>query len=156
LLNNAGILPKSAIIRDALREVLSTNVIGAVSTTEAFLPLLKKSAEPRLIFVSSSMGSITHASNPESPYYKGKASEYRSSKAALNMLMVQYSKNLPGFKVFGADPGLVATNFMDADAVRARGAVEPDIGGKTIAEVVLGKRDKDVGKVCGRYGVSEW
>ena len=157
LVNNAGILAKQLTDpREAIRAILETNVIGAVSTTEAFLPLLRKASAPRLVFVSSSMGSITHAATKGSPYYAGRASEYRASKAALNMLMVQYHKNLDGFKVFGADPGLVASNFMDKEAVRAKGAPEASVGGKTVAEVVMGERDEDVGKVCGRYGVSEW
>jgi len=88
LVNNAGIFSKNPIARDALREVLAVNAIGALSVTEAFLPLLRKSSAPRLIFVSSSMGSITHAANPESPYYLAAVNRYRASRAALNMLMV--------------------------------------------------------------------
>jgi len=61
-----------------------------------------------------------------------------------------------GFKVFGADPGLVATNFLDAEAVRKRGALEPEVGGERIATVIRGDRDADAGRVCGEYGVSPW
>ena len=56
----------------------------------------------------------------------------------------------------GADPGLVVTNFLHADKVRALGAPEADVGGATVAEVVRGERDKDMGRVVGRYGVSPW
>ena len=74
------------------------------------------------------------------------------------MLMVQYWNKLgkEGFKVFGADPGLVATNMVDIEAVRKRGALEADAGGERVATVVKGERDADVGKVCGVYGVSPW
>ena len=74
------------------------------------------------------------------------------------MLMVQYWVKLgkEGFKVFGADPGLIATNFVGADQVRKRGAAEPPVGGERIATVVKGERDDDVGRVCGEYGVSPW
>ena len=103
LVNNAGIFSKNPSARDAFREILAVNCVGAVSITEAFLPLLRKSSAPRLIFVSSSVGSITHASNLESRYYAPAANEYRASKSALNMLMVQYWAKLSkdGFKVVG-------------------------------------------------------
>ena len=158
LVNNAGILSKNPNPRDAFREILAVNCVGVLSVTEAFLPLLQKSPAPRLIFVSSSTGSITHAADPNSKYYNPGATEYRASKAALNMLMVQYWHRLgkEGFKVFGADPGLVATNLADPEALRKRGALEADVGGERIATVVKGERDEDVGKVCGEYGVSPW
>ncbi len=54
LVNNAGIFSQNPSPRSALREDLAVNTIGAVSVTEAFLPLLRKSSSPRLIFVSSS------------------------------------------------------------------------------------------------------
>lgn len=101
LCNNAGIFSKNPSARDAVREILAVNVVGVVSVTEAFLPLLRKSAAPRIIFVSSSVGSITHASDPTSKYYAPMANEYRASKAALNMLLTQYWVKLgkDGFKV---------------------------------------------------------
>lgn len=141
--------------------MLNVNVIGVASVTEAFLPLLRKSDEPRLIFVGSSMGSITGASDPNSPYYRPAATEYRASKAALNMLMVQYHHILgledKKWKVLTADPGINATNFVgDAEALRARGASEPHVGGAVIAAAVKGERDADVGKMVGKYGVSPW
>ncbi|TVY46320.1 Short-chain dehydrogenase/reductase [Lachnellula occidentalis] len=158
LVNNAGILSKNPTARDNLREVLAVNCVGVMSVTEAFLPLLRKSSAPRLVFVSSSIGSITHASNPESPYYRATGEQYRMSKAALNMLMNQYHVKLAsdGFKVFGADPGLVVTNLADKENQRARGGVEGDVGGERVATVVRGDRDADVGKVCGVYGVCPW
>ncbi|KAJ7464818.1 hypothetical protein B0H11DRAFT_2051512, partial [Mycena galericulata] len=61
------------------------------------------------------------------------------------------------WKVHGADPGLTVSNLTgDPDGLRARGAVEPEIGGERIACVVRGDRDADVGRVCGSYGVSPW
>ncbi|KAF4629530.1 hypothetical protein G7Y89_g8616 [Cudoniella acicularis] len=87
LVNNAGILSKNPIARDNLRDVLAVNLVGPMSVTEAFLPLLRKSTSPRIIFVSSSVGSLTYASNPESRYYRPLGEQYRSSKAGLNMLM---------------------------------------------------------------------
>lgn len=62
LVNNAGIFRRGEP-RDVARAIFETNVVGYISVTEAFLPLMQKSAAaghtPRLIFVSSSTGSIT-------------------------------------------------------------------------------------------------
>ncbi|KAL1971146.1 hypothetical protein VTN77DRAFT_97 [Rasamsonia byssochlamydoides] len=163
LVNNAGITSRQPSMRNNLREILSVNTVGPVSVTEAFLPLLRASDAPRLVFVSSSVGSITHAADPKSPYYRPEGTTYRASKAALNMIMVQYwnllarEKEDKAFKVFGADPGLNATNLTgDPQSLRNRGAAEPHVGGGVIAAVVKGERDADVGRVCGAYGVSPW
>lgn len=155
LVNNAGIGARNnPSVRDAMREVLAVNVVGVVSVTEAFLPLLRKSSAPRLIFVSSTTGSITIAADPNGPLHGGGAMDYRSSKAALNMLMVLYWNRLEaeGFKVFGANPGLIATNFHGGE----RPGSEPEVGGERIAAVIRGDRDADVGKVCNANGVLPW
>ncbi|EJD54782.1 putative carbonyl reductase [Auricularia subglabra TFB-10046 SS5] len=165
LVNNAGILSLNPDKRANVRQTFATNVFGAVSATEAFLPLLRKCATkaPRLVFVSSSMSSIAHAADPASKYYRPDADEYRASKAALNMLMVQYYARLKletglEWKVHGADPGLTATNFgfNNPTALSARGAVLPAVGGERIACVIRGDRDADMGRVCGEYGVQAW
>lgn len=163
LVNNAGIGENPddpPHVR--LRAVLATNTVGPVLVTETFLPLLRKSPKPRIVFVSSSGGSLSGAADPQSPFYGSKTglqfSRYRASKAALNMLLIEYDKGLrdEGFTVIGADPGLVATNFLDAAKVRSLGAPEPAVGGATVAEVIKGERDADLGRVVGRYGVSPW
>ncbi|KAM0197352.1 hypothetical protein ACHAPQ_006693 [Fusarium lateritium] len=162
LVNNAGILSTiSPPTRETFRKILETNLVGALSVTEAFLPLLRKAEHkpPRLIFVTSSTGSITHASNPESPLYTPGAAEYRSSKVGLNMLMALYHVRLKseGFLVFGADPGLCATNFTnDPESLRKRGAVEPSEGGERVARVIKGEKDGDVGKALGVDGINPW
>lgn len=155
LINNAGIGARhNTSARDAMREVLAVNVVGVVSVTEALLPLLRKSSAPRLIFVSSTTGSIAIAADPNGPLHGGGAMDYRSSKAALNMLMVLYWNRLKpeGFMVFGTNPGLIATNFHGG----GRPGSEPEVGGQRIAAVVRGHRDGDVGKVCNSNGVLPW
>ncbi|CAK42086.1 hypothetical protein CBS63078_9745 [Aspergillus niger] len=158
LVNNAAMSSmKHPPSREAMRQILDVNVVGALSTTEAFLDLLRNSSEKRLVFVSSSTGSISRAADPSSPFHIASATEYRASKAALNMMMVLYMCRLKdeGFKVFGADPGLCATNLTgDPESLRRRNAAEPSDGGERVATVVKGERDADVGKVLGVYGVS--
>ncbi|KAI1013789.1 hypothetical protein LB503_010592 [Fusarium chuoi] len=162
LVNNAGIISMaSPPTRQAFRRVLDTNLVGALSVTEAFLPLLRKSEHkpPRLIFVTSSTGSITLTSNPESQLHSAGATEYRTSKAGLNMLMMMYNIRLKpeGFLVFGVDPGLCATNLTsDAESLKQRGAAEPAEGGARIARVIKGEKDEDIGKAIGVQGVNPW
>ena len=92
--------------------------------------------------------------------YHGSAIAYRTSKAALNMLAACYAKELKdefGAKVWAVDPGLVATNLTrNPDALRARGALEPDTSTQTILGIVEGKRDEDVGKLVYKDGVWPW
>lgn len=99
LVNNAGTLSQDpAGVVAALRADLEVNVLGAAAVTEAFLPLLLQAGardrgDPRLVFVSSSMGSLAGAADPASRYYRSVLGtsplEYRVSKAALNMLMLE-------------------------------------------------------------------
>ncbi|KAK4170795.1 hypothetical protein QBC36DRAFT_341273, partial [Triangularia setosa] len=50
------------------------------------VPLLKKSADPRVIYVSSEQGSITLRLESDYKYKDTRGTEYKMSKAALNML----------------------------------------------------------------------
>ncbi len=163
LTNSAGMGNMKAPSREHARSIFETNVVGYISVTEAFLPLLKKSAAPRLVFLSSSVGSLTLSSDPGHALHRVGAMEYRASNAARNMVMHQYYMRLKGegFKVFGADPGLVATEFTgDPESLRQRGAAEPEVGGERIARVIRGDADVNVGRVCGQYageyGVCPW
>ncbi|KAL8708472.1 MAG: hypothetical protein Q9220_006629 [cf. Caloplaca sp. 1 TL-2023] len=166
LVNNAGVGEKSdddgQSLHKRFRHILETNTIGPVLVTESFLPLLRTSpsSPKRIIFVSSSMGSLSQAADPGSHYYKSvtgmQFSRYRASKAALNMILIEYHKQLKdeGIEVMGADPGLVVTNFVDQEMVKGLGAPGADVGGGTVAEVVKGGGER--GRVVGRYGVSPW
>ncbi|MEV4349789.1 SDR family NAD(P)-dependent oxidoreductase [Actinoplanes sp. NPDC049596] len=112
LINNAGIhgpmgVPSAA---DTL-DVLDVNVVGAVRTTTAFLPLLRRSADPVIINVSSGMGSLELTNDPARPESHVIAPAYTASKAALTMLTNQYAKALPDVRVNAADPGYTATDF---------------------------------------------
>ncbi|MEZ0111862.1 NAD(P)-dependent dehydrogenase (short-subunit alcohol dehydrogenase family) [Catenulispora sp. EB89] len=117
LINNAGIHgpfgdPGSLTGADALG-VLDTNVAGAVRTISAFLPLLRESADPAVVNVSSGMGSLSFTHDPERVESKVIAPLYCASKAALTMLTTQYAKALPDIRINAADPGYTATDLND-------------------------------------------
>lgn len=140
LVNNAGVggplLDPADMGVDMLRELYEVNVFGQVRVTHAFLPLLRKSEQPRIVMVSSALASLTHASDPARPESGFLALDYASSKTALNMIMSQYARALPGFKVNAADPGNPATDMNHhtgvhtvaegADAIIRLATLDPD------------------------------
>lgn len=122
LVNNAGVLkpnydPTALPLAD-VREEFEVNFFGAVQVTTAFLPLLKKSALPRIVNLSSILGSHSEHADPASPIYGALCAGYNASKAALNM----YTQNLAhalkdsNFKINAAHPGWVKTDMGGANA----------------------------------------
>ncbi|MFE9605634.1 SDR family NAD(P)-dependent oxidoreductase [Streptomyces hokutonensis] len=115
LINNAGVHgpygdPAELTGADALA-VFDVNVFGAVRTTTAFLPLLRRSADPVVINVSSGMGSLAITHDPSRIESSVVAPLYTASKAALTMLTTQYAKALKDVRVNAADPGYTATDL---------------------------------------------
>jgi NAD(P)-dependent dehydrogenase (short-subunit alcohol dehydrogenase family) len=121
LVNNAGIsgdLAKSGIGGSPViegQQVFETNVWGAIRVTEAMLPLLRLAPAARIVFMSSSVGSLTRMADVNYPFaqYLPPFLTYPVSKAALNMVTVQYAKGLrsEGILVNAADPGACDTDF---------------------------------------------
>ncbi|AQZ64745.1 dehydrogenase [[Actinomadura] parvosata subsp. kistnae] len=119
LVNNAGIsgpaeLTPARTPAETMREVFETNVIGVLMVTNALLPLLRRSPAPRIVNVSSGVGSLRHHTDPA--HYMSAlppSATYPPSKAALNALTVQYAKELrgDGFLVNAAAPGPCATDL---------------------------------------------
>lgn len=115
LVNNAGVHgpagdPSGLTGTDVLG-VFDVNLAGVVRTTTAFLPLLRRSADPVIINVSSGMGSLALTHDPSRPESKVVAPLYTASKAALTMLTTQYAKAFPGIRINAADPGYTATDL---------------------------------------------
>ncbi|KAH8752261.1 hypothetical protein F5883DRAFT_506797 [Diaporthe sp. PMI_573] len=162
LINNAAITVNPAVpMRENLREVFETNVFGSAETTEAFTSLLLRSQAPRLLFISSTLGSLGGAMDPTCHCYGDPYPEYRASKAALNMFMIWYHRTLgqKGVKVFAICPGLLATKMMDQfgpDHLRSLGGVDAVVGAEWVCSVVEGQRDADVGKFIHKNGVNPW
>jgi NAD(P)-dependent dehydrogenase (short-subunit alcohol dehydrogenase family) len=118
LVNNAGIIlgrPKPSETQlDEVRRVFEVNVFAAVAVTNAMLPLLRRaSPAARIVMVSSEIGGLSNHGDPHWKYAWFNAIAYPASKAALNMVTVQYAKELAGtgIKVNAADPGYTATDL---------------------------------------------
>lgn len=118
LINNAGIhgaMPNTALETDidVFKQVFDTNVFGVISVTQAFVDLLRQSPEPRIVNLTSGLGSLTLHSDPAWKYYAIKPTAYVMSKAALNAYTIVLAHELRDttFKVNAVDPGYTATDF---------------------------------------------
>jgi len=114
LVNNAGILGSEAINGPEALRVFDTNTVGVVRVTEAALPLLRKSSNPTVVNVSSSLGSFWAVNNPDRPEFNVPLALYSASKSAATMLTVQYAKSQPGIKFNALEPGTTATDMTAA------------------------------------------
>lgn len=148
LINNAGIsgmMPQNAqeTSVDHYQEVFEVNLYGVVRTTQAFLSLLKKSPEPRIVNVSTSVGSLSLQSNPSWPAYNyAKFVVYASSKSAMNMYTVHLAYELrdTAFRINAVCPGYTKTDFTN----QVGGDVE--VAGNRIAKYALIDQNGPTGK----------
>ncbi|ONI74000.1 short-chain dehydrogenase [Kribbella sp. ALI-6-A] len=113
LVHNAGILETTLDVPAALRS-FDTHAVGIVRVTEAALPLLRKSTNPNVVTISSSMGSFWAVTNPERPEYGMPLALYSASKTAATMLTVHYAKAQPGIRFNALEPGTTATDMTAA------------------------------------------
>jgi len=111
LINNAGISGGHENAKfgqmnyDVYHQVHAVNVIGPAKMAEAFLPNVEMSTQKKIINITSGQGSIAET--------WGCCTIYRTSKAALNMMMRNISIELKkkGITVGLISPGFVKTGF---------------------------------------------
>ena len=155
LVNNAGISggrigPGDATVDD-LRKVYDTNVFGPVRVLHAFIPLLESSSAPAVVNVSSGVGSLGLASDPESSLSEANYPVYASSKAALNMLTIRYAAAFPRMRIHSVDPGFTATDFN-----QHRGTQTVEQGAEAIVRYALITADGPTGGFFDRNGSEPW
>jgi len=153
LVNNAGISGTRALPADTrpadFLPVFGVNLLGPVRVTNTFLPLLQESERPRLVMVSSGMGSFgitLDRARLESTLW---GIVYPSSKAALNMVTTMYAKSLPDMRVTAVDPGYTATNLNGFTGTQSLAeGVEPIVEACVAEELA--------GWFIGRSGLLPW
>ncbi|MCX4519971.1 SDR family oxidoreductase [Streptomyces anulatus] len=159
LVNNAGITgPRkeaAELTADDIKKLYDTNVFGAVRVTRAFLPLLRAGESPTVVNVSSGLGSLAIAAEPERfgsllPMYYPSLG-YNSSKAALNMITVQYAKAFPEITFNAVDPGWTATDLNDH-----RGVQTVEEGAAVIVRMATLGGDGPTGGFFGNTGPVPW
>ena len=132
--------------------VVETNVIGVVRVTNAFLPLLHRSASPRVVVMSSSVGSLTLQSTPGADTGPISAA-YSASKTFLNAVVVQYAKELAGTSILinAACPGFVATDLNGF-----RGTRTPEQGAQVALQLATLPDDGPSGGYFSDAGPIPW
>jgi len=157
LINNAGISggqPQnmSSLEIENLRKVFDTNFFGAVQTTQEFIPLLKKSGEPRIVNVSSGLGSLTVHSTTQNLNF-ALYDAYSCSKTALNaftvMLANEYSD--ANFKINSVTPGYTAT-----DLNQHKGTQTVEQGAKVIVKYATVDNSGPTGKFLKEDDEIDW
>jgi NAD(P)-dependent dehydrogenase (short-subunit alcohol dehydrogenase family) len=124
---------------DVVRKIVETNVYGVIRVTNAMLPFVRRAASPRIVNISSSVGSVTLQADPDIEVGPIMAA-YAPTKSYLNAVTVHYARQFTGTDILinAACPGLVATDFtgfrgrppQEAAATAIRLATLPD-GGPT-------------------------
>ena len=124
---------------------------------QEFLPLLRASESGRIVNVSTTMGSLSDASDPESPYYGVVVPAYQASKAAVNAITVALAKLLgeSSIKVNSICPGWVQTDLGGPENRAAAPLTAADA-----APIVVGMAsipdDGPSGQFVDRYGPVAW
>ncbi|KAL1880052.1 hypothetical protein Daus18300_001415 [Diaporthe australafricana] len=147
--SNAGLTTREIFTLD-----FDLNVTGTAVLTDSLLPLLRKSAAPRVVFVGSRLGSVHLSTDKSFPYYNEESKGYGSSKAAVNRLVTHYARILAdaGGLVNSVCPGFVQTRLTRY----ADGGKTPEQGAKRIVEMALLGEDGPTATFSSDEGPLPW
>jgi NAD(P)-dependent dehydrogenase (short-subunit alcohol dehydrogenase family) len=132
IVNNAGIRPEGGnesilnIDLNLFWQAFDTNVLGVARVIRAFYAMLAQSERPRIVNVSSGLGSISARTSYD--YYA-----YSTSKAALNILTRAIAFELAprGVTTVAISPGWVRTGMGGEDAT-----LSPEESARALAETI--------------------
>lgn len=156
-------------MREMWNKSWDVNTTGAYILTYTFVPLLLRSSDPRLLFITSGTSTLAEIENIALPVNRSPANgwpkqgfaitAYRSSKTGMNMMMREWNRILKedGVKVWCISPGFLATGLGGGQELNKKmGAQDPTVGGNFVCSVVEGSRDQDVGKVIRLNDIQSW
>ncbi len=111
----------STVPLEEVRAVWEVNVFGPVAVYQAVLPLLRLSADARIVNVTSALGSLTSVTDPALPYHSLFEPVYAASKAALNAVTVAMMTELrdSGVKVNLVSPGFANTSLVNFEGMES-------------------------------------
>ena len=154
LVNNAGITGPRRDARDYTGDdaatVFLTNVAGYVRVIHAFLPLLERASDPRIVNVSSGLGSFALFHDAGRIESRIGTPLYGAAKSAVNMLTARYARLLPGIRINAADPGQTATDLSGGQGHSL------EAGTDAIIALALGGPDTPTGTFRDRDGNLPW
>ncbi|MEV5957072.1 SDR family oxidoreductase [Streptomyces sp. NPDC051987] len=161
LVNNAGVFlgaTAADTTAELTRDLLAVNVVGPVAVIHALLPLLRRSPAPRIVNVSSTTASFgLTCAGADLPGDASVRMAYTASKAALNMLTVQYDlafrrdPELAHLKINSASPGWTATAMNGFRAPRT--AAE---GARSVVDLATLPDDGPSGGFFDEHGALAW
>ncbi len=147
LLNNAGVggppgQKLGSLDYTAWAKVLDANSLGPMRVAEAFLEHVAKSGLKRIVTITSGMGSIEDNTS-------GGRYAYRSSKAAVNMVMKSLAVDLAprGITCVVMNPGWVRTDMGGSG-----GTLAPAESIKAMRSVIAALKPEDSGKFLNYTG----
>ncbi len=153
LVNNAAIIRGGGTLEEDLddwRATLETNLIAPFALTQACAPLLRQSAAPAVINISSACA--------QHPFLTCTSTAYSVSKAGLDMLTRRLALALGpvGIRVNGVAPGVVPSEMWDGaaelieDIVRRRHCLgQRPVTPEDVARAVLFLASPDAGPITG-------
>jgi len=158
LVNNAGVAfadgdgRPGEVDLDVLQRTFDVNVHGALRVTQAFLPLIRRSAAGRIVNVSSTLGSLGVVTSPQNPFGQLASFAYPASKTALNAITGWLAVELrdTSVKVNSVCPGSNATDMNSA------GAQPASEGAKVVVHAATLPADGPTGSFLDVNGVVPW
>ncbi len=157
LVNNAAItggMPQepTQVTAAQVLAVVDTNVVGVIRVTNAMLPLLRRAASPRVVNVSSTVGSLTLQTAQDDAVGPISAA-YSPTKSYLNAITIQYAKELADTPVLvnAGCPGYVATDLNGH-----RGTRTPEQGAAIFLELATLPDDGPTGTFRDETGIQPW
>ncbi len=146
LINNAGVMPTGErfghLDPQVMLDTYQVNAVAPLMLTQALLPLLREGQRPRVIHISSALGSIARCDAPRS-------FSYNASKTALNMLMKLSSIELweQGVLSLAVSPGWVSTDMGGPNA-----ELTPAQSVGSLLQLIEGLRAADNARFVDRHG----
>lgn len=136
LVNNAGVYHHDVLetfTQKSMLEEFLTNCAGPILISRALLPNFRLCAQPRIVNITSRMGSISDNTS-------GRAYGYRASKAGLNAVTRSWAFDVPDVPAIALHPGYIQTRMVDF-----RGDLSADECANRLA-VVINEFVKPVGE----------
>lgn len=145
LINNAGVYHDGSasietIESSMILETFDANAVGPVRVTQNMLPFLRASSAPKVITVTSIMGSLADNTG-------GGAYAYRMSKAAANMFVRSFAADEKEITSIAVHPGWVKTKMGGAGA-----PLEPAKSAEGLWTVIESITPSDSGKFFNHAG----
>ncbi|MES2061076.1 MAG: SDR family oxidoreductase [Bacteroidota bacterium] len=156
LINNAGIpgdfpQPASNTPDETFKQVFEVNLFSVARVVRVFVPLMQGAPNPRIVNVTSDLGSLTLHSDPTWRHYDVKTAAYGPSKSALNGYTIALAYELKNFRVNAVNPGYTKTDFNNNQGYKT---VEE--GSAPIAKYAMIDKDGPTGGYFSDNGVSPW